>query len=119
MLFGDTIIFWIFSACFTASVAATVILLERIRKQLNRVLPAESQAGFHPALPRSIKELWRTNILSHSLDLVEQHRKYYPSSVLRKAFVIALLATFPSFIGLALSARYACEVGSIRVFECS
>jgi hypothetical protein len=106
MFFGDSIIFWLFAACFLASIGTSLILLERIRQQLNRILPADKRMNVHTPLPRSVKDLvWRTNILAHSLDLLEQHREYYPSSLLRKAYCIAVFSTIPSFIGFAISAR--------------
>ena len=106
MFLGDSIVFWLFATCFVASIGTSLVLLERIRKQLNRVLPADRQASLHPPFPRSIKELiWKTNILVHSLKLLDEHRKYYPSSSLRKSYGVAIFSCIVSFIGFALSAR--------------
>jgi hypothetical protein len=106
MFLGDSLIFWFFAICFVVSLSAVLILWERIRKQLSRALPADRQASLHPPLQWSIKELLlKTNVLHHSLELLEQHRKYYPSSSLRKSFGIALFSIIPSFIGFVISAR--------------
>ena len=105
MFLGDSWLFWLFATLWVMSIGGFLVLLERIRQQVNRVLPDGKKANLD-SWPRSTKEFFLgTHIWSYISKLLEQHRKYYPTSFLRRALIIALVSIVPSFIGFALSGR--------------
>jgi hypothetical protein len=106
MFLGDSIVFWLFGICFAAGIGTTLTLWECIRKQVNRVLPEGKRFASHPPFARSVTDfLFGTGAYGYYAELLEQHRKYYPRSVLRKSVVFAMVSVFPSFIGYVISAR--------------
>src|SRR5262245_33497529 len=103
-LWGHNIVYWFFAMCFASSVGVSLVSLERIRKQLNLVLPPDRQMSLHPPMPHSFGELfWKTNLLVHSLEILDQHKNHYPSSSMRKTYGIALIVATLSFIGFFAS----------------
>jgi hypothetical protein len=104
MFLGDSIVFWVFGLCYAAAIGATLFLWESIRKQVNRVLPETERFNARSHLPRSMKEfLFATHVYAYYGELWEQHRKYYPGSVLRKSVIFAMASILPSFIGFVVS----------------
>jgi hypothetical protein len=104
---GNSWLFWLFAALCVASAEGSLVLLNLIRKQLNRVMPGDKKAILDPPWPRSSKELLLgTRLWPYLRELLERHRKFYPTSSLRKAVMIALAGTLAGFIGLALSSRW-------------
>lgn len=104
---GNSWLFWLFATLCVTSAEGSLVLLKRIRKQLNRVLPEDKKAILRPPWPRSSKELLLgTRLWPYLRELLEHHRKYYPTSSLRKAVIIAIAGTLCGFIGLALSSRW-------------
>jgi hypothetical protein len=78
MLLGVNIAYWLFGCGSAAGVSIIMVLLNRLQKELNIVLPADKKVSLHPPLPHSFGQLiWRTNLLAHSLELLEQYKKYY------------------------------------------
>jgi hypothetical protein len=105
MSWVGTIAYWAFGSCFVAGVGVILVSLNRLRKELNSALPVGEKVSLHPPLPHSFGQLiLRTNLLAHSLELLEKHRKYYPSSSLPRILTVALLCTVLSFIGFVISA---------------
>lgn len=102
---GDSIVFWFFGICFAAGIGTGLTLLELIRKQVNRVLPEGKRFKPQPRWPRTWEEyFFGTHVVAHYRELLDQHRKYYPTSVLPKTVSIASLSIVPSFIGYVISA---------------
>jgi hypothetical protein len=64
MFLGDSIVFWLCAVWFVASIS--LILLERIRKELNRTLPKEKTHG--GAQARIAKVAWPTSPIAFSLN---------------------------------------------------
>jgi len=82
-----------------------LISLSRLQRELNRVLAPDKSVSLHPPLPHSFGQLiWRTNLLGHSLELLEQHKKYYPSNSLPRVLAVALVCTILSFVAFVISA---------------
>ena len=105
MFLGGTIAFWVSGSCFAVGVAIILISLSRLQRELNRLLPADKRVSLHPPLPHSLGQLiWKTNLLAHSLELLEQYKKCYPSSSLPRILIVALVCTILSFIGFVISA---------------
>jgi hypothetical protein len=103
---GESIVGWLFVTCLIAGVIVGFASWKRICVQLNRVMPPDRKVTTYPPLPRSFGQaIWRTNLLAHSLELLDQHRNYYPLSSLRKICSIALISTIPSVIGIMVSTR--------------
>jgi hypothetical protein len=94
---------WFFGICFAAFVGWFLVLLERLRKEIRSALPS-NPVNLPSRLPRSIGQVWRYNVISYSLDLLEQHRRYFPESSLPKMLGIALAGAILSFIGLLVTA---------------
>lgn len=94
---------WFFGICFAAFVGWLLVLLERLRKEIFSALPSDSPLNLPSRLPRSIKQVWSRNIVFYSLDLLEQHRQYFPESSLPKLFGFVLAGTVLSFIGLLIT----------------
>ena len=91
-MLDTNIAFWLVSTCITAGVVAIGFSWERMRRQLNQVLPSEQRVTFYPPLPQSFGELvWRTNDLGHFVAVLDQYRKIYPSSPLPKKVAIAVV----------------------------
>lgn len=106
MFWSETVASSSFAIFFLIAIVLSMGSLERICRQLNLLLPAGRKVTLHPPLPRSFGQLiGKTNLLSHSLELLEQHRKYYPSSFLRKSYGIALVTGVSSLIGFLPSSR--------------
>lgn len=104
MFWGENIAHVFFVSCFIASVVVIWVSLNRICKELNLVLPPDRKVTIYPPWPRSLGQLvWKTNILAHSLELLDQHRKYFPLSSLRKIYGIALISAIPIMIGIMAS----------------
>jgi hypothetical protein len=92
---------WPLLACLVAGLIVSFVSLKRICEELNRVLPPGKKVTLYPPWPRSLGQaVWRTNLLAHSLVLLDQHRQHYPSSSLRKVYGIAALSMLPSVIGV-------------------
>jgi hypothetical protein len=92
MFLGESIVTWFFVACYIVCFIVTWVSLKRVCQQLNQVLPVDEKVSLFPPIPRSFGQLvWRTNILTHSLDLLSQHSKHYPASRLRVVNVIAVI----------------------------
>jgi hypothetical protein len=90
--------------CIAAGLGAIGFLWERMRRQLNRVLPSEQKVTLCPPLPRSFGELvGKTNKLSHFLNVLDQYRKVYPSSSLPKNVALGLIIWILCFIGILAS----------------
>jgi hypothetical protein len=106
MFLGESVVGWMFVACFTAAMIVSFVSLKRICEELNRVLPPDRNVTLYPSWPRSLGQaIWRTNLLAHSLGLLDQHRQHYPSSSLRKVYGIAALSMLPSVIGVMAMTR--------------
>jgi len=91
-MLDTNIAFWLVSTCITSGVVAIGFSWERMRRQLNQVLPSEQRVTFYPPLPQSFGELvWRTNDLGHFVAVLDQYRKIYPSSPLPKKVAIAVV----------------------------
>lgn len=95
---------WFFGLCFAASVGATWFSLERMRSQVNLVLPSDRNIGWRPPRAQSFVQLFsKSHILAHYFKVLDQYREYYPSSFLPKTLAIALAGGFVSFIGTIVS----------------
>ena len=106
MLLNQNVGSWFFGLCFAASTGALMLLLNHLCKQLNSALPPGQKVTLHPPMPRTIGQFfWRTNILAHSLQLLDQHRQYYPASSISKVLGLALIAALVSFAGFVLTAQ--------------
>jgi hypothetical protein len=91
-MLDTNIAFWLVSTCMVAGVAVIGFSWERMRRQLNQVLPSEQRVTFYPPLPQSFGELvWKTNDLGHFVAVLDQYGKIYPSSPLPKKVAIALV----------------------------
>jgi hypothetical protein len=106
MFLGESILGWLFVTCFIASVVVSFVSWKRICAQLNRVLPSDRKVTVYPPFPRSFRQaIWKTNMLAYSLELLDLHHKYYPSSSLRKIYSVALISAIPSVIGIMVNTR--------------
>jgi len=104
MLWGANVAYWLFGMCFAASVGVSLVSLERMRKQVNLVVPSDSAVSWYGPIPRSLKHfMWDSTIVGFSLEVLDQHRRHYPASPLPNILGAALISTFLSFIGLALA----------------
>jgi len=93
--------YWVFGICIAAGLGAIVFSWERMRRQLNRVLPSEQKVTLYPSLPRSVGELvGRTNELGPFLKVLDQYRRVYPSSSLPKNVALGLIIWIIFFIGI-------------------
>jgi hypothetical protein len=91
-MLDTNIAFWLVSTCMVAGVAVIGFLWERMRRQLNQVLPSEQRVTFYPPLTQSFGELvWKSNDLGHFVAVLDQYRKIYPSSPLPKKVAIAVI----------------------------
>src|SRR5438552_1073315 len=89
---------WFFGLCFAASTAWFALLLDRMRKEINSALPQGQKVTIN--LP--IRGFWRTNIISVSLHLLDQHHRYYPASSVPKLLGLAVVALLVSVTALML-----------------
>ena len=106
MFLGESIVGWMFVACFTAGMTVSFVSLKRICEELNRVLPPDRKVTVYPPWPRTLEQaIWRTNLLAHSLVLLDQHRQHYPSSSLCKVYGFAALGMLPSVVGVMTMTR--------------
>ena len=106
MFLGGNVVAWPFVACLIAGLIVSFVSLKRICEELNRALPPDRKVTLYPPWPRSFGQaIWRTNLLAHSLALLDQHRRHYPSSSLRKVYGIAALSMLPSVIGVMAMTR--------------
>jgi hypothetical protein len=106
MFLGESIAAWLFVACLIAGLIVSFTSLKRVCEELNRVLPPDRKVTLYPPWPRSFGQaIWKTNLLAHSLVLLDQHRRRYPSSSLRKVYSIAALSMLPSVVGVMAMTR--------------
>jgi hypothetical protein len=91
-MLDTNITFWLIATCMVAGFGAIGLSWERMRRQLNQVLPSEQRVTFYPPLPQSFGELvWKTNDLGHFVAVLDQYGKIYPSSPLPKKVAIAVV----------------------------
>jgi hypothetical protein len=104
MFSGASVAYWLFGMCFARSLGVSLVSLERMRKQVNLVVPAESAVSWRRPLPRSLKQfMWDGTIVGFSLEVLDQHRRHYPASSLPSVLGGALIGTILSFVALALA----------------
>jgi hypothetical protein len=89
---------WFFDLCFAASTAWFALLLDRMRKEINSALPQHQKV----TLNDPIRGFWRTNIISTSLHVLDQHHRYCPASSVPKRLGLAAAAGIVSLIALML-----------------
>lgn len=101
--------YWVFGLCFAAGFGAIGVLWERMRRQLNRVLPSEQKVTLYPSLPtlpKSFEELvGQTNELGPFLKVLDQYGRVYPSSSLPKNValgVVIWIICFIAFLGTGI-----------------
>ena len=93
----------LFGVCFATGVAVVSLSLERMRKEINRLLPPEKSIDYWPKVWRLGDLLMKSNIAYVSLEVIDQHRVRYPASRLRKIYAFGLLGTVLAFVGLILT----------------
>jgi hypothetical protein len=94
---------WVLQSLFPLSLSLSLVLGDAMRIQVNRVLRASGKANIRIRWPRSVKEtILGTHMWAFLDDLLRQHKKYYPASVLRRVFIAVAVAMFPSFVCFAL-----------------
>jgi hypothetical protein len=101
MFSSQNAVSWFFDLCFAASTAWFALLLDRMRREINSVLLQRQK----PTVNRPIRGFWRTNIISFSLDLLDQHHQYYPASSVPKRLGLAVVAALVSVTALMLITR--------------
>ena len=98
------IIYWLFGACITAGFGAIGFSWERMRRQLNHVLPAEQKLTFYPPLPHAFGDfVSKPNDLGHFVTILDKYGKTYPSSSLPKKVAIGVIVWVLCFMALLAS----------------
>ena len=103
-MLDENIAYWLVVTCIVAGFGAIGFSWERMRRQLNQVLPSEQRVTFYPPLPHTFGEIvWKSNDLGHFVTVLDQYRKIYPSSLLPKKVAIAVVIWILCFMGLLAS----------------
>jgi len=98
------VVYWLFGTCVVAGFGVIGFSWERMRKQLNQVLPSGQKVAMFPPPARSFEELvWKTNGLGHFLTVLDQYRKIYPSSSLPQNVAMGVVAWILCFMALLAS----------------
>lgn len=106
MFFGEGIVVWVFVTCFLATVVVGFTAWKRICGDLNRALVTSKKITLYPPPLGSFSEtVINSNLLVYSYKLLVQHRRYYPSSPLRRIYATAALCSIPFVIGIMLTIR--------------
>lgn len=96
--------YWFFGSCVAVGFGAIGFSWERMRKQLNQVLPSEQRVSMFPPPSKTLEELvWKTNALGHFLDVLDTYGKIYPSSALPKKVAIGVVIWILCFMTLLAS----------------
>ncbi|MCU1270211.1 MAG: hypothetical protein JWN74_1505 [Acidobacteriaceae bacterium] len=102
MVWIANVAYWLLATCVAAGLGAIGFLWERMRRQLNQVLPTEQKVTLYPSLPtmpKSFEELvGQTNELGPFLKVLDQYRKFYPSSSLPKNVALGVVIWILTFI---------------------
>jgi hypothetical protein len=102
MVWIANLAYWLLGVCIAAGLGAIGLLWERMRRQLNRVLPSEQKVTLYPSLPtlpKSFEELvGHTNELDPFLKVLDQYKKVYPSSSLPKNVALGVVIWILCFI---------------------
>jgi len=103
-MLDTNIAFWLVATCMVAGFGVIGFSWERMRRELNRVLPSEQKVTLYPPLPHSFGELvWKTNDLGHFVTVLDQYGKIYPSSSLPKKVAIAVVVWILCIMALLAS----------------
>lgn len=84
-MLNANLLYWLLAACITAGFGAIGFSWERMRRQLNQVLPAEQKLTFYPPLAHVFGDIaWKSHDLGHFVTVLDKYGKIYPSSSLPK-----------------------------------
>jgi hypothetical protein len=101
-MLDTNIAFWLVSTCMVVGFGAIGVSWERMRRELNRVLPSGQKVTLYPSLPTvpmSFEELvGQTNELGPFLKVLDQYRKFFPSSSLPKNVAFGVVIWILCFI---------------------
>lgn len=96
--------YWFFGSCVAVGFGAIAFSWERMRQQLNLVLPSEHRISMFPAPARTMEELvCKTNGLGHFLEFLDQYREIYPASSLPRKVAFSVVIWILSFMALLAS----------------
>jgi hypothetical protein len=94
-------VYWFMCACVVVGFGSLAFSWERMRQELNQVLPSEQKIAWYPPLPQSFGQLvWRTNELGYVLNVLDQYRKFHPLSSLPKKVAFGLVIWILCFMAM-------------------
>jgi hypothetical protein len=105
MLWPSAIASLAFGIALAASVGWFFLLLQKVRAQLNSVMPPHQKVSPYPKFPRTFAQIWRNNMINHSLHLLDQHHNYFPTSPLPRKLGISIACMILSFLGIVATAQ--------------
>jgi hypothetical protein len=97
-------VYGIFCTCIVIGFGVLGFSWERMRQQLNQVLPSEQKIAWYPPLPQSFGNVvLKTNELGYVLNVLDQYRKIYPSSHLPKKVAFGFVIWILCFMAMLAS----------------
>jgi hypothetical protein len=98
------IVFGLVGASMVAGFGAIGFWWERMRRQLNQVLPFEQRLTLYPPLPQAFGDIIaKPNDLGHFVTVLDKYGKTYPSSPLPKKVALAVVVWILCLMGLLAS----------------
>jgi hypothetical protein len=98
------LVYWVFAACAVGGFGAIAFFWERMRRDLNLVLPAERKVPPYPPVPKSLDEIiLKSNELGHFINVLDQYEDIYPHSALPKKLALGVVAWIICFMALLAS----------------
>ena len=104
MFWSEVVISLTFVILFIADLIVIFECWKHMCNQLNSVLPPEKRLTWYLPARHSVGDIvLKANLLAYSMEILQKHRQYFPSSRLRKIYSTALIAAIPVFVGIILT----------------